>query len=879
MYGIHDFIHRQTVAALLGDDRSGVRARDKGVPRADILAIQSFALQAFDAGSPRASLIRMGRLAQDLRYSFRTLRLAPGFTAVVILTLALGIGANTAIFSIVDGVLLRPLPFPQPDRLVKIMDDAPGAGLHDFGMSQPELHDLQSRSDIFESVSATWPVSADVTGGSHPERIELVVVSPNYFSLLGVHAQIGRVLGPEDKADGFAEAALISDAFWRRAFGADPNVLGRRVRLDGDAYTIVGVMPAGFRHPGKTIATDTDMWATAGFAADPFQHPPQRTTHQIVGAIGRLRPGLSLQAAQDKLNSFTAQLRAQYPNDYRPGSGFSFDIEPLKDSLTGNVRPLLWTLLGAVAMMLLIGCANVANLLLVRAAGRQREMALRQSLGASRAALIRQMLTESLLLAIAAGAVGVVAAIWSLNTLLYLAPSNVPRINEIAIDGRVLAFAAALSVITGVLFGMAPALQVSGIDLANYLKETSRGAASGRRQNRASSTLVAAEFAICLILMTGAGLLVRSFWKLIDTNPGFNARNAMVVQIWLPVPNDPKADHYTAKQRVAFVREVLRRVRTLPGIESAAMTTDVPLTQVTPPFRITVETLATRAGDATRADVIGVSPNYFRALGTPLITGHMFTDSDQDGSERVALVDLATAARYWPGESAIGKRVKLGGPQSPAAWATVAGVVGNIRHDAIETEGGPHIYFPIYQFSNRTLGLVVRSASDPAPLGEALRREIQAVDPDLPVFGIRTFSSLLASSMTTHRFSAELMGGFAMLALLLSAIGIYGVLAYFVGLRVREIGVRMALGATAGEVVQLVLLRGMYPIVAGAMVGFAGSFLCSRLLSQLLYGVSAADPLVYAAVPVFLFATALLASYIPARRATRIDPMVALRYD
>jgi predicted permease len=821
----------------------------------------------------------MGTLIQDMRFCLRTLRKSPGFTVVVILTLALGIGANTAIFSIVDGVLLRPLPFPKPEQLVKIVENAPGAGLHDFGTSEPELRDLQARGDIFDSVSAVWPVSTDVTGGSHPERIEAVVVSPNYFSLLGAQSQLGRILGPRDKAQGFAEAALISDAFWRRAFGADPNVLGRRIKLDGDAYTIVGVMPPGFRHPGKTVATDTDIWPTAGFAADPFTKPPKRSEHQIVGLIGRLRSGVSLQVAQARLDSLSAQLRAQYPDDYKAGSGFAIQLEPLKDSLTGNLRPLLLTLLGAVGMMLLIGCANVANLLLVRAAGRQREMALRQSLGATRARLVRQTLTESLLLAVAAGLVGVAAAAWSLKLLLYLVPANIPRLAEVTIDARVLIFSLGVSVLTGVLFGLAPALQFSGFDLATYLKESSRGSSSSQRQNRASSALVAAEFAICLILMTGAGLLVHSFWKLIETDPGFNPQSAMVARMWLPVPNDPKQDVYTQKFRTPFVREVLRRVRELPGISRAAMSTGVPLSQGSPPAPITVEGLANRAGDATLADVIGVSPDYFAALGTPLVSGRFFTESDQPGSQAVALVDRATAARYWPGESPLGKRVKLGPVQSTAAWSTVVGVVGNIRHDAIETEGAPHLYFSIYQYSTRTLNVVVRSASDPARLGESLRREIQVVDPNLPVFGISSFSNVVASSLTPHRFSAQLMGAFALLALLLAAIGIYGVLAYFVGQRVREIGVRMALGASAGEVVRLVLLQGMYPILAGTAVGLVGAFACSRLLAQLLYGVSASDPLVYLAVPAFLLLTALLASYIPARRATRIDPLTALRCD
>jgi predicted permease len=822
----------------------------------------------------------MGTLIQDIRYSLRTLRKAPGFAVVVILTLALGIGANTAIFSIVDGVLLRPLPFPHPERLVRIVDDAPGAGLHDIGMSEPELRDLGERSGIFEDVSAVWPVDGNITGAGHPERAELLAVSPNYFNLLGAHAQIGRVFGPEDKAQGFAEAAIISDGFWRRALGGNPRVLGRRIRLDNDAYTIVGVMPPDFRHPGKTLATDVDMWATAGFSAAPFPDPPQRRANFLPGAIARLRPGISMEQAQARLDSFTAELRAQYPSDYRPEQRFTIRIEPLKDSLTGNVRPMLLTLLAAVAMMLLIGCSNIANLLLARAAGRQREIALRQSLGATRGRLARQMLTESVLLAVLAGGVGVAGAAWGLQLLLYLIPSKLPRLAEIAIDERVLLFACSVSVITGVLFGLAPAFQVSGFDLGAYLKEGARGSSGGRRQNRASAVLVAGEFAVCLMLMIGAGLLVRSFWKLTEVDPGFNPQNTMVARIWLPVPNDPKQNPYPkVADRAALAREVLRRVQALPGVTGAAMSTSVPLSRGGAPAPVSVEGRAADANGNTLAEIIGVSPDFFRTLETPLYQGRFFTDSDQIGSQLNVLVDRTTARQFWPGESPLGKRVKLGGPQSKNPWAVVVGMVGDIRNDAIDRASAPHIYFSLYQLNSNTLGVEVRGGSDPARLGEMLRHEIQAVDPGLPVFGIRTFSSMVSDSVMPHRFSAQLMGAFAALALLLAAVGIYGVLAYFVGQRTREIGVRMALGAKAGSVVRLVMFEGLRPIAVGMAIGLAGSLALNRLLAELVYGVSTSDPVVFTAVALFLTAAALLASYIPAWQATRIDPMEALRAD
>jgi putative ABC transport system permease protein len=821
----------------------------------------------------------MAALYQDLRYSFRSLRKTPGFTLVVVLTLALGIGANTAIFSIVDGVLLRPLPFAQPLRLVRIVDDAPGAGLHNIGMSVPELRDLQERSGLFDGVTAELSADMNITGTGHPERGELLGVTANYFSVLGVPAQLGRVFGPEDNALGFSETAVISDGFWRRTFGGDPAVLGKRIRLDNDAYTIVGVAPRGFRHPGKTVATDVDVWAATGFAGNPFP-PAQRGSLVLQGAIARLRPGLSIQQAQARLDSFTAQLKSQYAGDYPPEQRFTIRLEPLKDSLTGDVRPMLLTLLAAVAMMLLIGCANIANLLLVRAAGRQREIALRQSLGATRARLVRQMLTESVLLALVAGGVGVAAAVWSLQLLLYIVPSKLPRLSEIAIDGRVLLFACAVSLVTGILFGLAPAFQVSGFDLAAFLKEGSRGASVGRRQRRASAILVSAEFAVCLMLMAGAGLLVRSFWKLAQVDPGFNPQNTLVARVWLPIPNDPSTNPYPKiEDRTRLFREILRRVQALPGVNSAAISTAVPLSRSGTPTPVSVESRSIGAGDKTLAEVVAVSPDYFRTLETPLDQGRFFTEADQPGAAITALVDRTAARQFWPGDSPIGKRVKIGGPRSTRPWAVVVGLVGDIRHDAIDAGVVPHFYFPIYQFNSSTLGVEVRSSSDPARLGESIRREIQAVDPELPVFGIRTFSSMVSDSMMPHRFSAQLMGAFALLALLLAAVGIYGVLAYHVGQRTREIGVRMALGAKSASVVRLVMLEGLRPIAAGMAVGLAGSLLLSRLLERLVFNVSTSDPGVFAAVAFFLTLVALLASYIPAWQATRIDPIEALRGD
>jgi predicted permease len=826
---------------------------------------------------PRKGDSFMKILMQDVRFALRMFIKSPGFTAVVILTLALGIGANTAIFSIVDAVLLRPLPFPEAGQLVRVVDNARGVGLKDIGMSVPELKDLQ-RSGIFGQMSAAWPVDGNVTGDGKPERIELLAVSPNYFALLGVRAHLGRVLGDEDRAEGFCESVVLSDGLWRRLYGADPNILGRKVRLDNDVYVVVGVMPPEFRHPGRTVATDVEMWGTAGFAADPFPKPPIRAQRFVPGAIARLKPGMTLQQAQERLNAFTAASTREYPNDYRVDSKWSVDLEPLHEAVVGNVRPLLLVLLAAVALMLLTGCVNIANLLLARASGRQREVAIRQALGAARGRLIRQLLTESVLLSLISGIVGLAAAFGTMNLFLRIVPSKMPRLNEVAVDFRVLLFALLISLLTGLFFGLAPALQTARFSLTDSLKEGGRGAGRSRRQNRMSDLLVVAEFAICMILMIGAGLLVKSFWKLTHLDPGFNPQNVLAARVWLPTPNDPKLDPYLKpEQRAIFLREVLRRMRALPSVSSAGITSNLPLTGNTNTAPIAIEGQTTLSADATLAELVSVSPDYFTVMGTPLLDGRFLSDSDQLTSPGVVLIDRSTAARFFPGRSPLGKRLKTGRLQSNAPWVTIVGLVGDIRHDGVDIDGVPHVYFSIYQRAPKTFGIVLRSPADPSPLGDTVRREVQAVDPALPIFGVRLMSDMVTASLAPHRFSAQLMGAFAVLALGLAAIGIYGVLAYSIGQRTREIGIRMALGARRSEVVRMILGQGMRLILAGVGVGVVFALGFTRLLSKLVYGVGATDPVVFAVVPLVLVLAALLASYLPAHRATRIDPVIALR--
>ncbi|MGC1687810.1 MAG: ABC transporter permease, partial [Candidatus Acidiferrales bacterium] len=480
----------------------------------------------------------MGGLTQDIKYALRMLRKAPGFTAIAVLTLAIGIGANAAIFSVVDAVLLRPLPFNQPEHLVAIKDELPGLGLTDEGMSQPELDDLEKRSGVFDQVSAVWPINVNVTGAEKPERVEAQGVSFNYFTLLGAKAELGRVIQPEDHQLGFAEAAVISDSLWRGMFGADPGVIGRPIRLDSDLYRIVGVMPPGFRHPGATLEHDVDVWVAAGFVAAPFPVPPSRAIRMIPGGIGRLKPGLTIAKAQAQLDAFTTQLRAQYPADYPESVRWTIRLVPLQKEVVGNSNVMLIVLLGSVSLVLLIACVNIASLLLARSSSRYREIAVRRALGASRGRLIRQTLTESIVLSLAGGVIGLLLNSWLTGLLLRMVPSNLPRAAEVGTDSRVLLFALGLSILTGVLFGLAPAAQLSDPRLVENLKEGTRGSGIGSRQNRFLSALVVSEFALSLVMLVGAGLLLRSFWNLLEVHPGFSSSHVVLARVWLPVPND-----------------------------------------------------------------------------------------------------------------------------------------------------------------------------------------------------------------------------------------------------------------------------------------------------------------------------------------------------
>jgi predicted permease len=821
----------------------------------------------------------MTTLLQDVRYGLRMLWKNPGFTLVVVLTLALGIGANTAIFSVVDAVLLRPLPFPRPEQLVLVRDDLAGRQLENVGMSVPELKDLQQSADVFEEVAGVWPVDANLTGSDRPERVELLAVSPNYFSLLGASARLGRVFGPQDKAEGFAEGVVISDGLWRRMFGADPNVLGRRIYADTDAYTIIGVMPPGFRHPAQTLRNDVELWGNAGFTGTPFNNPP-RNVRMLPGAIARLKPGVNVGQAQARVDSLVSRLREQFPKDYPAESGWAVRLLPAHENLVGGARATLLVLLGAVGLVLLIGCVNIANLMLARSTARQREMAIRLALGASRRRLVMQLLTESLLLSLAGGAVALLAVVWLLDVLVRVVPADIPRLHEVGFDWGVLAFVFAVSLLTGVLFGLVPALQASRPDLTVSLKEGGKGA--GARGQRFRGALVVTEVALSLMLMIAAGLLLRSFGRLMEVDAGFDPHHVLMARIWLPVPNNPELDPYRPPaKRAAFVREVLRRASALPGVQYAAVGAGnaVPLLGPHLTGTFTVEEKADSDAGQPTAQVTSVSPDYFRALGTPLVRGRFFDDSDALEARPVALVDEAAARRFWPGGDPVGRRFKQGGRGSQAPWVTVVGVVGNVKTEGFDQPDQPHLYLCMFQNVGYAMAVYLRADGDPKTLTQALRREVQSVDPNLPVFGERTMEDVVSASLAQRRFALQVVGGFGALALLLAGIGIYGVVAYSVSQRTREIGIRLALGASSGTILRWVFGQGMRLTLAGLGAGLVGAFVLTRLLRGLLFGVAATDPFTYAALALLLAAVALLACYVPARRATKVDPMVALRYE
>jgi putative ABC transport system permease protein len=818
---------------------------------------------------------------QDVRYGLRILRKSPGFTTIAVLTMALGIGATTAIFSVVDATLLHPLPYPQPEQLVTVEDDLPGVGAQDVGMSVPEWQDLQ-RSEIFDYVSPIGGGDVNLTGTSQPERIRFLNVAPNYFALLGVKPQLGSAFNPEDHTPGFTLEVLISDGLWKRSFAADPRILGKSLRLDNDLYRVIGVVPAGYHDPGRTAEERSiEIWAASGFAAAPAP-PPLRNSRFLQAAIARIKPGLTIAAAQSRLDALVAALQKQFPVDYPLQSAWKVRLVPLKETVVGNVRQSLILLLGAVGLVMLIGCVNIANLLLARASARGREMAIRQALGAARNRLMSQLLTESLLLSLAGGIVGLAILSGTKTLLLQIVPDSLPQLNEASINWSVLLFALVASLVAGAIFGLAPALHAGRLELIPMLKQEGRGSTGSGEQSRTRRVLVVTEFALSLVLMIAAGLLLRSFWDLLSVRPGFNPQSVMVVRTWLPVPNDPAADVYgTAAQEAPLLREILRRGRTLPGVEEVAIgdMAAVPLGhgwRDLNPYPLMLEGRDAQSGETPFVNRSTVTPEYFHLLGMSLLRGRLFNESDNDKAPQAAVINEALARKYWPDGDALAKRFKR---PADSSWTTVIGVIADARTESLAEAAVPEIYLSAYQRRPKDLAIFVRGRLDAAAIPVDLREQVQSVDPGLPVFGAQTLNEAVSASLSSRRFSMEMVGLFALTALFLTGLGIYGVISYIVSERTHEIGIRLALGAQRRSILRMVLLQGLGLAIAGAAVGLICALIVSHLMAGLLYGVRPIDPLTFAGVALLLIGVALLACYIPARRAIRVDPMVALRYE
>ena len=822
---------------------------------------------------------------QDVRFGFRALRKSPGFTVVVVVTLALGIGATTAIFGVVDATLLQPLPYSQPQQLVSIEAELPGIGAHDVGISQSEWQDLQ-QSGIFEYVSPAWFDENNLTSSSQPARVRLLLVAPNYFALLGIKSQLGRTFNPEDHSPGIIPEVIISDGLWKRIFGSDRQILNKSVRMDTDLYRIVGVMPAGFDAPGRTAEErNIEIWAASSFFGAPLPDHPARNRRNLPTAIARLKPGLTIAAAQNRLDTLSASWQKQFSGDYP--NGWRMQLVPLKERVIGNLRQSLILLLGAVALVLLIGCVNVANLLLARASVRAPEMALRQALGAGRTRLARQMVTESLLLSLLGGIAGLAILFSAKEFLLRLVPDNFPRLNEISISWTVLSFALMAAILSGVIFGLAPAWQIGRLELNHALKLEGRGSAGSRERGRARRGLVITEFALSLVLMIAASLLLRSFWDLLNVRLGFNPQSVMTVRTRMPYPNDPKIDKYaTASQEASFVRELLRRCKSLPGVEDAALgdPAAIPLDQserdlnaLEGKFFFTFEGQSGRPGAPSMVERSRVTPEYFRLIGIPLLRGRLFNEFDIDTAPQVAVVNEAFAHTYWPNADAIGQRLKSTRPDSP--WITVVGVIANARIQTLAQTDLPQLYLNVYQSPAKHLAIFLRGHLDIAAIPDRVREQVQAVDPTLPVFGAHTLNETVSDSLAQRRFSMEMVASFALTALLLAGLGIYGVVSYMVSERTHEIGIRLALGAQKENIMRMVVRQGLKLAIAGAGVGLVGALIVSQLMAGLLYGVRPTDPLTFASVALLLIGVALFACYVPGRRAIRVDPMIALRHE
>jgi predicted permease len=813
----------------------------------------------------------MKSLPQDLRYAVRALRRSPAFTAVALATLALGIGANTAIFSVVNAVLLEPLPFADSGRLVAFYQTLPAKGVTTAGVSFPNYSDFAGRSRSFEQLGAIRMHDYTLTDAGEPALVVGGTVTGNVFAMLRTRPLLGRGLAASDEAPDASPVAVLSEKLWREHFGADPAAVGRTVRLDGRVFTVVGVMPAAFHSPPDK--PPAELWAS--LVQDPvFGDLRQKRGGHYLTVVGRLRPDVSIGAAEAELATIARGLAGQYPKD---NESWGVRLLPLAESLVAGVRTALWVLLGAVSLVFLIACVNVANLMLVRSSGRSRELAVRTALGAGRGRLARQLLTEALVLGLTGGALGVALALAGMKALRAWLPADLPRVSEVAIDGRVLLFSLLASLAATLVFGVGPALGAGRANLSAALREGSAGAGESGKRRRLRSLLIAGETAFSFVLLVGAALLIRSFLRLQEVPPGFRPDGVLTAGMSLP-----RAQYAKPEQWRGFYGSLVERLRSEPGVEGAAAALPLPLTGGGLNFAFTIEGRASQgqgqgegANDNT-ANYTSATTDYFRVMGVPLAAGRTFDERDAPGAPRVCVVSSAFAHRYFPGEDPLGKRLVFGF-QEPVA-REIVGVVGDVKRDGLALPSQPEMYVPFVQEPWWAAYAVVRtSRGDPARLSSAMRADVQALDPTLPIENVAPMRSFIDDSVAQPRFRTTLLGLFGAAALLLAVLGIYGVISYSVGRRTREVGIRLALGAAPADVLRMVLAEGLALVGLGLVLGLAGAFLATRALSSLLFEVSRLDAGSWVGVAALLLLAGLAASWLPARRATRVDPVTALR--
>ncbi len=795
----------------------------------------------------------METLLHDLRFATRVLLKSPGFTAIAVLTLALGIGANCAIFSVVNAMLIQSLPFRDPDRLMWVWDVQPQ--LEQAPASYPEFVDWRNMNQVFEQMAAGRGANFNLTGTGDPERLPGYSVTANFFQMVGINPELGRAFLPEEDKPGNDQVVLLSTTLWRRRFGSDHAILGKTISLNGKSYNVIGVIP-----PMSAMLTSAEVFTPMGLDVT----KTNRGLH-FLNVLARLRQGTSMSQAQANMGTIAAQLKKQYSTDH------DIRVARLREVLVGDVRRLLLVLFATVGFVLLIACTNVANLQLARANSRQKELSIRLALGASRWRVVRQWLTESALLALLGGSLGVLMAYWGVRSLTTLQIRGIPTLNHVGLDGTVLVFTLGLSLLAGFLFGLMPALHSSKPNLSDSLKEGSRGSSLGSGHRSTRSLLMVNEVAMALVLLVCAGLMIRSFQRLMRVQPGFEPENVLTLRVNLPVSK------YTDDQKQSsFYRQVLERIEILPGVVSAGLINNLPLgggdtngdfqIEGAPPW-------PTNDGPMTEDYV--TSPNYFQAMRIPLLKGRLFTDRDNFGAPNVSVINEAFARRVWPNQDPLGKRIQIGWPTSN--WLTIVGVVGDVKHEGLDQAPMLQAYVPYLQGLEPAMTLVVRTQTNPLNLVNDVRNQILAVDKDQPVFNVKPLAEVRSESVLQKRLTMIMLALFAAVALILACVGIYGVVSYSAGQRTHEIGIRMALGAGQGDVLGLIIRQGMLLVTIGILIGAAASLLLTRFIRSLLFGVSATDPLIFSAISLLLAIVAFFACYIPARRATRVDPVVALR--